>query len=395
VAIAALVATEEGERANVVLPRLLAASSLDEKDRRFATELVYGGVRMCRACDWLVGLYARGDLEPVVRAAARAGAYQLAFMRVPSYAAVSATVAEAPERARSLLNAVLRRVASLVEEGPVHWPGPGTRLSYPDWVVQRLGQDLGPERAMAALETMNQAATVSVRPDGYTQDPASQAVAEHVASLVAGERVLDLCAAPGGKATLLAHNSALVVAVDIEAQRAGVVRENAERLGLANLAVVVADGTRPPLRAGSFDAVLVDAPCSGLGVLRRRPDARWRVRPGDVARLARLQRRLLSSATPLVAPGGILAYSVCTLTRAETTDVGEWLVKQLGNGGGDQGPGGRSGPWEPLPVPGPPWELAGHGALLLPQAAGTDGMYMVALRRPRQVEDGGEPPPMG
>lgn len=414
VAIAALVATEEGERANVVLPRLLSASSLDDKDRRFATELAYGTVRMCRACDWLVGLFARGKLEPVVRAAARAGAYQLAFMRVPSYAAVSATVAEAPERARSLLNAVLRRVAALVEEGPVRWPDPGTRLSYPDWVVQRLGLDLGPEMAMAALETMNQAATVSVRPDGYTQDPASQAVAEHLAVLLAGpgggvgpERrgaraggplVLDVCAAPGGKATLLAHGAGLMVAADIDAQRAGVVQDNADRLALANLSVVLADGTRPPFRPGSFDAVLVDAPCSGLGVLRRRPDARWRARPGDIGRLARLQRQLLLTAAPLVAPGGVLAYSVCTLARAETLEVGEWLVGQLvgqSGGTGRDEPEGAGSPWEPLPAPGPPWGRAGHGALLLPQAAGTDGMYMVALRRPGQREDGGQAPPMG
>ena len=114
-AITALVAAEDGERANLVVPRLLSASGLDERDRGFVTELAYGTLRMCRACDWLVGQFARGELEPVVRAAARAGAYQLAFMRVPAYAAVSATVSEAPPRARSLLNAVLRRVAALVE----------------------------------------------------------------------------------------------------------------------------------------------------------------------------------------------------------------------------------------------------------------------------------------
>ena len=98
VAISALVAAEEGERANLVLPRMLSVSGLDERDRGFATELAYGALRMCRACDWLVGQFAKGELEPAVRAAARAGAYQLAFMRVPAYAAVSATVAECPAR---------------------------------------------------------------------------------------------------------------------------------------------------------------------------------------------------------------------------------------------------------------------------------------------------------
>ena len=99
VAISALMAAEDGERANMVVPHLLTTSGLDERDRGFVTELTYGTLRMCRACDWLIGQFAHGQLEPQVRAAARAGAYQLAFMRVPAYAAVSATVAEAPSRA--------------------------------------------------------------------------------------------------------------------------------------------------------------------------------------------------------------------------------------------------------------------------------------------------------
>jgi 16S rRNA (cytosine967-C5)-methyltransferase len=376
VAIAALVAAENGERANIVVPRLLSGSGLDERDRGFATELAYGALRMCRACDWLVGQFARGPLEPVVRAAARAGAYQLAFMRVPPYAAVSATVAEVPPRARSLLNAVLRRVAGLVEAGPPRWPDLGTRLSYPDWVIVRLGQDLGADRAMAALEQMNVAASPSVRPDGYVQDRGSQAVAEYMADLLQGAPatgqpggVLDVCAAPGGKTTLLARSRPFVVGADLAPARAKLVKANAEGLGLANLAVVVADGVEPPFRPFGFAGVLVDAPCSGLGVLRRRPDARWRVRPADVGRLANLQQRLLGAAVPLVAPGGVLVYSVCTLTSAETIDVGHWLNGELGPG------------WETLSPPGPPWEPSGHGALLLPQAAGTDGMYVLAVRR--------------
>jgi 16S rRNA (cytosine967-C5)-methyltransferase len=375
-AITALVAAENGERANLVVPRLLSGSGLDERDRGFATELAYGALRMCRACDWLVGQFARGPLEPVVRAAARAGAYQLAFMRVPPYAAVSATVEEAPQRARPLLNAVLRRVAALVQDGPPRWPDLGTRLSYPDWVMMRLGQDLGPDRAMAALEQMNVAAVPSVRPDGYVQDPGSQAVAEHMAGLLQGTaaaqgrgRVLDVCAAPGGKATLLAGTSPFVVGADLAPPRARMLAANIDGLGLTNMAVVIADGLRPSFRPSSFSGVLVDAPCSGLGVLRRRPDARWRVRPDDVGRLAALQQRLVAEAAPLVAPGGVLVYSVCTLTCAETVDVDEWLRGELGPD------------WEALPASDPPWEPLGRGGLLLPQAAGTDGMYVLAVRR--------------
>jgi 16S rRNA (cytosine967-C5)-methyltransferase len=374
VAIGALLAAEEGERANLVVPRMLSASGLDERDRGFATEVAYGTMRMLRACDWLVGQFAKGELEPEVRAAARTGAYQLAFMRVPAYAAVSATVAECPPRARSLLNAVLRRVADLVAAGPVRWPNPGTRLSYPDWVISRLGEDLGPARALAALEQMNQAASASTRPDGYVQDPGSQAVGEFVASLSGspGGPVLDLCAAPGGKATLLAGTAPLVVGMDVSPGRARLVAGNVARLQLPNVAVLTADGTRPPFRPASFAAVLVDAPCSGLGVLRRRPDARWRVRPEDVRRLAVLQQQLLTAAAPLVAPRGALVYSVCTMTRAETVAIDEWAA----------GPASPTRGWEVIAPPGPPWERAGRGALLLPQAAGTDGMYLVALRRP-------------
>ncbi|HXW80653.1 MAG TPA: hypothetical protein VEJ84_14215, partial [Acidimicrobiales bacterium] len=131
----------------------------------------------------------------------------------------------------------------------------------------------------------------------------------------------------------------------------------------------VADGLQPPFQPSSFSGVLVDAPCSGLGVLRRRPDARWRVRPDDVGRLAALQQRLIGAAAPLVDRGGVLVYSVCTLTNAETVDVDDWARAELGPD------------WEALAPPGPPWEPLGRGGLLLPQAAGTDGMYMLAVRR--------------
>ncbi|HET9060464.1 MAG TPA: transcription antitermination factor NusB, partial [Acidimicrobiales bacterium] len=382
--------TEGGERANIVLPRLLSSSGLDERDRAFATELTYGCLRMLRACDWLVGLFAKGDLDPEVRAAARCGAYQLVWMRAPAYAAVSATVAAAPARGRAVVNAVLRRVSEMVEQGPVRWPNPGVALSYPDWVIARLSRDLGPAKAAAALARMNEAPTVSVREDGYTQDPASQAVSRFVCEqLRPGSLVADVCAAPGGKATYVAGQGHRVVALDIAGQRAGLVAENAARTGLGpdQLAVAVADGLAPPLRHAAFDAVLVDAPCSGLGVLRRRPDARWRAQPGDIDRLAVLQRRLLRAAMALVAPGGALVYSVCTLTRAETLEMGEWLVQcsaELCAAAQDpRADQPALAKWDVLAPPGAPWERCGPGALLLPQAASTDGMFVVGLRRPR------------
>ncbi len=166
---------------------------------------------------------------------------------------------------------------------------------------------------------MNQPATTHVRDDGYVQDPASQAVVAAVDARP-GQRVLDCCAAPGGKATALAGAGARVVAADRAVGRIGLIVDNQRRLG-ASLSAAVADAGAPPWRASAFDRVLVDAPCSGLGVLRRRPDARWRIDADAPERLAELQRRILEAAAPLVAPGGLLVYSVCTLTVAENQGV--------------------------------------------------------------------------
>ncbi|HVT75797.1 MAG TPA: RsmB/NOP family class I SAM-dependent RNA methyltransferase, partial [Acidimicrobiales bacterium] len=208
------------------------------------------------------------------------------------------------------------------------------------------------------------------RDDGYIQDPASGWVAGLVdASL--GHVIADVCAAPGGKATAVAHviGDGIVVACDVRPHRAGLVRANAQRTGTADhVAPVVADGAAPPLRAAAFDRVLVDAPCSGLGVLHRRPDARWRVQPSVVTALAEQSRVLLRAAADLVAPGGLLVFSVCTITSEETSDVAGWAARELHG-------------FTPMPAPGGPWRAHGHGALLLPQVAGTDGMFIARLRR--------------
>ncbi len=152
------------------------------------------------------------------------------------------------------------------------------------------------------------------------------------------------------------------------ARGAAVIAENVSRIGLDNVATVVFDGNRPPFPPSSFDRVLVDAPCSGLGVLRRRPDARWRIKGDDVARLAHLQRRLMEQALALVRPGGLVVYSVCTLTAAETTEIDHWLA------------GAHPEAEAVEPVVGGDWDRAGRGARLLPQTAGTDGMFLLALR---------------
>ncbi len=351
----------DGAYANLVLGPALSASGLGDADRRFATDLVYGTTRMRRACDALVDRFLTSPPDDTTRTVLRLGAYQLAYGGVPPHAAVSETVSLAPRRTRGLVNAVLRRVAERTLE-QMTWPSVGARLSYPDWIVDTFRAELGDE-AEAALARMNVPPPVTVRADGYVQDESSQWVAAAVAGR-AGERVLDLCAAPGGKATALAADGATVVANDVHPGRARLVAENAARLG-RRIDVVASDGTRPALRDGIFDAVLLDAPCSGLGALRRRADARWRIRTTDVTELVALQASLLTAAAAMVGPGGRLVYSVCTVTAAESID-------------------------HPVPAgfevdPTPPavgtWRSFGHGWRVLPHDADTDGMVMVRYRR--------------
>jgi len=369
VALQALERIDAGAYANLVLPALLERSALRAADRHFVTDLVYGTTRMRRACDWLVDRYLVKPPDPRTRAVLRLGAYQLEFLGTPAHAAVGETVAVAPGRTRGLVNAVLRRVAAAGSPPPDQWPSDAVRLSYPDWMVERLTADLGEDTAVAALAAMNRPGEVTTRADGYVQDLASQWVAAAVDARP-GTRVVDLCAAPGGKATAMAGaGPALVAALEVRPTRARVLAANAATLGTGAVHVVVADGTCPPLRPGVADRVLVDAPCSGLGVLHRRPDARWRIGPADVDTLADLQRRLLEAAAGLVAPGGTVAYSVCTLTAAETVGIDAWLAA-------------RHPDLVALPPPGPPWERVGRGARVLPQVTGTDGMFLVLLGRP-------------
>lgn len=350
----------DGAYANLVVPAMLNRSSLSEQDRRFVTDLVYGTTRMRRACESLVERFVLTEPDPEVRTLLRLGAYQLAFGGTAPHAAVGETVELAHPKVRGFVNAILRRVA----EAPKVWPDEGSRLSYPDWIVDRFVSELGEFEGFAALECMNEAPTVHERADGYIQDQASEWVAE-LANAQPGELVLDMCAAPGGKATAMASAGALVVAADLQAHRARLIAENADRLGY-QLPVVVANGATPPFVAHSFDRVLIDAPCSGLGALRRRPDARWRISSNDIDNLAGLQQRLLNAAAPLVKPGGVLIYSVCTITAAESID--------------HPTPDGFEVMTE---HPGDPWQSFGQGFRVLPQDADTDGMVIIRYRSSR------------
>ncbi|MEI7886193.1 MAG: transcription antitermination factor NusB [Actinomycetes bacterium] len=354
---------DEGAYSNLILSKVLDASALGQQDRGFATDLVYGTLRHQRACDHLLDRFLNSDPPPAARRVLRLGAYQLAYRDdIPDYAAVGTTVEAAPKRFRGLVNAVLRQVA----RSAVEFPDEATRLSYPDWIFAQLVEDLGHPRAVAALEEMNTPAEATRRSDGYTQDLASQWVVDLV-EIQPGELVVDLCAAPGGKATGCATAGAVVVASDLQPHRVELIVENARQLDLPQLLPMVSDALRPAIRAGSADVVLLDAPCSGLGVLRRRPDARWRVDSKAPVRLAALQRKLVDAAVTLLAPGGRLVYSVCTLTAVETLGVDEYVRKAYPH-------------LAALSLPDSPWEPWGRGAILLPQIASTDGMCLFQYR---------------
>lgn len=427
VALDALVRIEDGAFSHILVPELLQRSGLSGRDRASVTAFVYGAVRMQRVLDDALDRVSKrplDELDPEVRAALRLGAFQL-FDGVAPHAAVGETVEVAPERARGFVNGVLR---ALGRSHP-HWPvvddrTPDRRLgaatSHPDWLVAMLLHQFGRNDTVAMLELDNVPPAVTLRAnvlrttrdalldeltaagvgavpgalaadavvctgtrdpaalecvrDGRAspQDQASQAV---VAALdpQPGERVLDVAAAPGGKATAAAERMAgdgIVVAGDLHAGRARFVRAAVQRLDLTNVATIVADGRAMPFGDARFDRVLLDAPCSGLGVLRRRPEARWRVRGADLEPLAALQRELLAEAAARVRPGGRLVYSVCTVSDDETVGVDAWAKDALPD-------------FAAVEAPGAPWRPHGRGALLLPHDAGTDGMFVLLLERAR------------
>jgi 16S rRNA (cytosine967-C5)-methyltransferase len=334
-----------------------AAKELDQRDRALAQRLAFGTIQRVRTLDYGIEELGRrpvAKLDPPVRAALRLGAYQLAFSEVAVHAAVNESVelvrAAGLPRAVGFANAIMRRlalglrdlVAALGDGAPAD---AALKHSYPDWVAELWWRELGREETLALMEAQNEPAENVVRlnrrkdgpiegradpeiPDAlhvervdeealragliWPQSRGSQLAGLCVGS-AQGERVLDLCAAPGGKATQLAGE---VTAVEIHPGRARQLEENCERLGATNVRVVSADALALPEELRDFDHVLVDAPCSGLGVLASRPDLRWRAKP-----LPELQTALLRAAAERVRPGGTILYSVCTISSEENEAV--------------------------------------------------------------------------
>jgi 16S rRNA (cytosine967-C5)-methyltransferase len=370
---------------NVVLDAALDEAALrDPRDAGLATELCYGTSRRQATLDAvLAGFSDRRleTLEDVVLAALRLGAYQLFHTRVPRHAAVADTVQALKdagmERAAGFVNAVLRKVAALPGLPP---PPPGSEAaqlaythSHPEWLVARWLQHFGPARTTAMLAADNEAPALAVRANttrvsrdelvaqlseagvacrptalspvgvvlespgrvedlyGFAeglfqvQDEAAQLVTVY-AQVPPGARVLDACAAPGGKACHLAQ-TARVTAVELHANKLPKMATEAKRLGLT-LAMQVLDASKPlPASWSDFDVVFVDAPCSGLGTLRRHPELRWRRQEADLAGLAALQRTILTACEAAVRPGGLLVYAVCTTEPLEGADQVELFLR--------------------------------------------------------------------
>jgi 16S rRNA (cytosine967-C5)-methyltransferase len=383
-----------------------AAERLEPRDRALAQRLAYGTVQRVRTLDHGIeqlGKRPVAKLDAPVRAALRLGAYQLAFSEVATHAAVNESVelvrGAGLERAVKFANAVMRRLAlglrELVESLPEETPAEAAlRHSYPDWVAEVWWRDFGREEALALMRAQNEAPETVVRVNGHRPRPVAgepdpeipgalriervdecelvagfiwpQSRGSQLAGLAVGaqegERVLDLCAAPGGKATQLSEAASEVVAVEKHDGRARELEQNCRRLGAKNVRVVHADALDLPDDLGEFDRVLVDAPCSGLGVLAARPDLRWRGEP-----LPELQRDLLRVAGERVRPGGSVTYSVCTMN----SDENEAVVDASG--------------LEPEPL-GEEWPQFVHPRrpeflLTLPHRHGTSGFFIARLRR--------------
>lgn len=371
----ALLEWEKGRTfSDEILHTLLARHPLSTLDRAFAMETFFGILRHLTRLDFLIERLRDGSVDPETRAVLRLGLYQIFNMRIAEHAAVHETV-ELAGRARGLVNAVLRRalrekdaLSAAVEAAPL-----SIRSSHPEFLLQRWQKTFGVEATLTLCAWNNLPAEVHVRANTlkvtagellratpqakpspahplmlkvphlpfawiahglcYVQDPSTLMACDLLAPLP-GELVLDACAAPGGKTTYLAQlmgNEGRIIACDLYESRVTRLRENLERLGVRNTQAIVHDCMRAgaPLEAGSFDRILIDAPCSNTGVIRRRVDVRWRLTDEDFLRMPAQQLALVRRCAPLLKPGGTMVYSTCSLEAEENDALVERIQRDL------------------------------------------------------------------
>lgn len=356
-----------------ILHSTLERRSMPPADRALLMELFFGVLRRLRSLDFLMGEVRPQPVDVLTKNALRVGLYQIFHMRVPPHAAVFETVGVAPPRSRGLVNACLRRSVREIErlKAKLALQPTAVRVSTQDFLWERWEKRFGADGAAQLCEVQNlpsesffrvnrlkfpeaQVSTfpfssgegirVDSHPDilrvsqvpreelgaglGYMQDP-STLLAPDLLDPQPGERVLDACAAPGGKTTYIAQkmaNRGELLACEIFPSRATRLRENVTRLGASCVRVLETDFLTPPvdgspLLEDQFDRILLDVPCSNTGVIRRRVDVRWRLTEEDFIRMPVQQLAFIRRAVPLLRPGGVLVYSTCSIEPEENQEV--------------------------------------------------------------------------
>jgi 16S rRNA (cytosine967-C5)-methyltransferase len=364
--------------ADSIISELLAKTGLASSDRAFAFELFYGVLRNVTLLDFWISCMRASPVESELRDILRLGMYQLFFLKSAEHAAVHETVELAPTRLRSVANAVLRgatrqrrELMERADSQPLF-----VRTSHPEFLVQRWRQHFGEQAAEELckwndvpaplyarinllridgnkfLQTYPESRALPNHPNFvefsslpsialdqghcYMQDP-STSIACDLLGAKPGEKILDTCAAPGGKTSYIAElmqNEGTIVACDRDAERLEILKTNLARLGVSIVQTVQHDWTRKQVpaeiaSAAPFDRILLDAPCSNTGVMRRRIDAKWRLQPADFHRMQQQQIEILRSLVSLLKPNGVLVYSTCSLEAEENERVVQWLVAEL------------------------------------------------------------------
>lgn len=363
-AVSALRAWAKGhDYAETLVERHAHRRQLPGSDRGLLQAILFGVLRNRRLLDHWIGKLREGKLDPETRDVLRVGLCQILLLGIPDHAAVNETVEAGKSAVRGLINAVLRRATisrkRLLDE--ITDLPPAVALSHPDWLYNRWKTAFGRKQAIALMEWNNKPAEVFFRvnplapaPDGlpgtpvvdapgfhridgpapgallaagaiYIQDPATR----HAVELLApqpGERILDACAAPGGKAFLIAAamgSAETLLCTDSNEKRLPRLQENLARLHAGEARIAAHDWTKPAPAEwlGSFDAILLDVPCSNTGVVRRRVDVRWRLQAPDIEKIAKTQRRILENAVPCLKPGGRIVYSTCSIEAEENGEL--------------------------------------------------------------------------